>query len=260
MKTLVLVGLIAGTAFAQGSVVHVLEQREAKAGRFEVSLYPAAVQLNGEFTQHVGTFGAVTWHVREAFAFQLLGGGNWHSVESTFNASLVENYRVEAQAASSLLWTWGVFGGVEVEPLVAKFTILNGPLVHFGVVLGGGAGAGGTRHQLKPQAATAATYGDTGARFMGTFAAGFRLALGSHFTARLEVRDVAYAARIETVNGCRAPELEVLSGRGPGEPPSSQCLGFPGQTDAALARNLVASPGSAVLHNVGLYFGAGFIF
>ena len=98
--------------------VHIVEQKEFtdKWSR-EIALYPAAVQLNGEFTQHVGTFGAVTWHVREAFAFQLLGGGNWHSVESSFNASLVENYRVEAQAASSLLWTWGVFGGVEVEPL-----------------------------------------------------------------------------------------------------------------------------------------------
>jgi hypothetical protein len=30
--------------------------------------------------------------------------------------------------------------------------------------------------------------------------------------------------------------------------------------DAALARNLVRSPGSAVLHNVGLYLGAGFVF
>ena len=256
MKTLALIGLLAGTAFAQGAQVHVVERREAKAGRFEFSLFPAAVQLNGEFTQHIGTFGAVTWHVREAFAFQLLGGGNWHSVESAFNASLADNYRVEAQAATSLLWTWGVFGGVEVEPMVAKFTILDGPLLHFGVVLSGGVGAGGTRHQLKPTSATPATYGDTGARFMGTFAAGLRIALGSHFTARIEVRDVAYSARIDKVNGCTLPKdpTQLSLPEGP------DCRGFPTPIDAALARNLMALPGSAVLHNVGFYVGAGFIF
>lgn len=251
MKTLMVVGLLAGTALAQPMVTqaHVIERREAKAGRFEVSLFPAAVQLNGQFTQHVGTFGAVTWHLRERFALQLLGGGNWHNVESSFNASLVDNYRVEAQAASSLLWTWGLFGGFEVEPLVAKFTILNGPLVHFGVVLGAGAGAGGTRHQLKPDGMTPATYGDTGARFMGTFAAGIRLALGSHFTLRLEVRDVAYSASVDRVNGCSASELD-----------SGQCGNFATPTDARLAWHLVRLPGSAVLHNVGMYLGGGFVF
>lgn len=263
MKTLAMLGLglMAGTAVAQAPAVqvHVVEQREAKTGRFEVVLFPAATQLNGAFTQHVGTFGAVTWHVRERFAFQVLGGGNWHNAESAFNASLVENYRVEAQAAASLLWTWGVFGGVEVEPFLAKFTLLNGPLVHFGVVLGGGVGAGGTRHQLKPQTATPASYGDTGPRFMGTFAAGFRLALGRHFTVRLDVRDVAYSARIDKVNGCSLPALTDLIER-PGVQESAECRGFPTQVDASLARALVRTPGSAVLHNVGLYVGAGFVF
>ncbi len=260
MKTFLLSGLIAATAWAQTNQVHVIEEREAKAGRVEVTLFPAAIQLNGAFTQHVGTFGAVTWHVRERFAFQILGGGNWHNVESAFNAQLVDNYRVEAQAAASLLWTWGVFGGVEVEPLVAKFTLFNGPLAHFGIVLGGGLGAGGTRHQLKPASTTPASYGDTGARFMGTFAAGFRLALGRHFTARIEVRDVAYAARIDQVNGCTLPDLNQLIFPGGSAPESPGCRGFPSSVDAALARNLVKAEGSAVLHNVGMYLGAGFVF
>lgn len=249
MKTLLLVGLIAGTAWAQASEVHVLEERDAKAGRLEVTLFPAAVQLNGRFTQHVGTFGAVTWHVRERFALQLVAGGNWHNVESSFNTSLADDFHVEAQAAESLLWTWGVFGGLELEPLSAKFTIANGPLVHFGVVLSGGAGAGGTRHQLKPETSTPATYGETGARFMGTFAAGFRLSLGRRFIARLEVRDVAYSARIEKVNGCTLAQTM-----------SSSCTTFDSELDRRLAGNLLKLPGSAVLHNVGLYLGAGFVF
>jgi outer membrane beta-barrel protein len=271
MKTLLLVGLVAGTAWAQtvGDVkVHVLEERDAKAGRFEVSLFPAAVQLNGRFTQHVGTFGAVTWHLRERFALQLLGGGNWHNVESSFNGELVEKFRVEAQASESLLWTWGVFGGVEVEPLLAKFTIANGPLVHFGLVISGGAGAGGTRHQLKPETGTPATYGDTGVRFMGTFAAGFRLSLGKHFTARLEVRDVVYSATINQVNGCSRADLQELDlrtraiQRDP-EPISAQCRTADFErlsADVLLARNLTRLSGSSVLHNAGLYLGAGFVF
>ncbi len=260
MKLSLLLGLVAGSALAQLQThqVHVVEEGEAKAGRFEVSLYPAAVQLNGQFTQHVGTFGAVTWHLRERFALQVLGGGNWHNVESAFNGELNAKFNVEAQSAASLLWTWGLFGGVEVEPLVAKFTLFNGPLAHFGVVLNGGAGVGGTRHQLKPATNTPASYGDTGTRFMGTFAAGFRLGLGKHFTARLEVRDVAYAARIEQVNGCNLSDLnDIRAGAAPASP---SCVGFAAPVDAALARSLVQVPGSAVLHNVGMYIGAGFVF
>lgn len=231
----------------------------AQTPKLELAIAPVAVQLNGKYTQHVGTFGSVTLQLREGIGLQVLGGGNWINGESAFNGELVEKFRVEAQAASALLWTWGVFGGVEVEPFLAKFTLLNGPLVHFGVVLGGGVGAGGTRHQLKPQTATPASYGDTGPRFMGTFAAGFRLALGRHFTLRLDVRDVAYSARIDKVNGCSLPALTDLIER-PGVQESAECRGFPTQVDASLARALVRTPGSAVLHNVGLYVGAGFVF
>jgi outer membrane beta-barrel protein len=268
MKTLLVVGLLAGAAWAQADAqVHVIEERVAKEGRFEVALFPAAVQLNGQFTQHVGTFGAVIWHVRERFALQILGGGNWHNVESSFNAELVDKFRVEAQASASLLWTWGVFGGVEVEPLAAKFTLFNGPLAHFGLVLSGGAGAGGTRHQLKPETDSPASYGDTGPRFMGTFAAGFRLSLGKHFTLRMEVRDVAYSARIQSINGCTLEDAQAIDGqtRGlPNQPVAAACRGFgtgrEGVRDVPLAVNLMKDPNSSVLHNVGAYLGAGFVF
>ncbi|MDP2276406.1 MAG: hypothetical protein Q8N23_26015 [Archangium sp.] len=264
MKTwLMAAGLMAGVAWAgePAAQVHVIEQRDAKSGRVEVALFPAAVQLNGQFTQHVGTFGSVTWHLRERFALQVLGGGNWHNVESNFNAMLVENYRVEAQSSASLLWTWGVFGGVEVEPFAAKFTLFNGPLAHFGVVLSGGLGAGGTRHQLKPQTTTPASYGDTGARFMGTLAAGFRLSLGKHFTARAEVRDVVYSARIEQVNGCTRADADAPNLIDPGTAPSGQCREFERDIDRTLAFSLLKlDPNSSVLNNVGLYLGAGFIF
>ena len=272
MKTVLLLSLIGSIAWAQVAdvKVHVLEERNAKAGRFEVTLFPAAVQLNGRFTQHVGTFGAMTWHLQERFAVQILGGGNWHNAESAFNASLVENFRAEAQAAESLLWTWGVFGGVEVEPLVAKSAIGDGPVVHFGFVLSGGAGVGGTRHQLKPATDTPASYGDTGARFMGTVAAGFRLSLGKHFTMRLEVRDVAYSSRIEQINGCSLADAEALDLLirpilPPNAPaPSASCRGFGSGREsselAPVAVSLMKGNDSSLLHNAGLYLGAGFVF
>ena len=65
-----------------------------------------------------------------------------------------------------------------------------------------------------------ATYGDTGARFMGSLGAGFRLQLGERFAFRLEVRDVVYTARMERVNGCnvddlRAMDMKIRSGQDP---------------------------------------------
>lgn len=263
MKTLALavVVMVGGSAWAQSTAnaeVHVVEKQEGKAGRFEVALFPAATQLNGRFTQHVGTFGTVTWHVAERFALQILGGGNWFNTESSFNSELVAKYNIEAQAAESLLWTWGVFAGVEVEPFFAKFTIANGPIVHFGLVLSGGAGAGATRHQLKGENSTPATYGDTGARFMGTFAAGFRVALGKNFTVRLDVRDVAYSARMDRINGCSAADAAALNAGGTASSP--QCTGFNTPTDRSIANSLLKNQGSAVLHNVGLYLGGGFTF
>jgi hypothetical protein len=260
MKSLLLIGLVAGTAWAQGDVTQTIDGPAAKSGRFEVSLFPAAVQLNGKFTQHAGTFGSVTWHLRERFALQLLGGGNWLNVESGFNEELVEKFGVEAQAASSLLWTWGLFGGFEVEPVIADFAIAD-QRVHFGVVLSGGAGAGGTRHQLKPQTDTPPTYGDTGVRFMGTTALGVRVALGKRFTARLEVRDVAFSSHLERINGCDRYDTAGTLLRDSGFlSPSLACRGFDTPRDSSAASNLLRMSSSDILHNAGLYLGAGFVF
>lgn len=256
MKTTLLLMVVSGVVLAQPENVgvHVVEERVAKQGRFEVTLFPAATQLNGQFTQHVGTFGAATYHLRERFGLQLLGGGNWYNAESAFNAELVEKFRVEAQAAQSLLWTWGVFAGVEVEPLTFKFAIFDGTLVHAGLTLGGAAGVGGTRHQLKPATSTPATYGDTGVRFMGNLSAGFRVQVGKHFTARLDVRDVVYSGQMTTVNGCREAEL----GAGALGATSLPCGAFEQPADVTLARALLQQSSSAILNNVGLYVGVGF--
>jgi outer membrane beta-barrel protein len=276
--------LVSGAPLADPNVaVHIVEKKEfADGNRSELVLYPIAVQVNGKFTQTVGSMLSYVYHLQENFGLQLTGGYNWINTEAAFNAELVEKVRSEAQAATSLLWVWGVLGGVEVTPLYAKFAFFDGALGHFSIVINGGAGVGGTRHQLKPAntkqdgTASPATFGDTGLRFMGGIGAGFRLLLGERFAFRLELRDVVYTARADQVNGCngtdlRAMDAKVSANLDPASATvSSGCQtdkftgtdasGYMRKLDVRQALNLVKSPTSDVLNNLGLYLGVSFIF
>jgi outer membrane beta-barrel protein len=277
--------LVSGAPLFNPNVaVHIVEQKAySDSKKSEIVLYPVAMQVNGKFTQHFGTMGSFVYHLQENFGLQISGGYNWYNVESAFNGELVEKFRVEAQAATSLLWTWGVMGGVEVSPLYGKFAIFEGTLAHFSFVLNGGVGAGGTRHQLRPETVRSdgsisqASYGDTGVRFMGSLGAGFRLQLGERFAFRLEVRDVVYTARMERVNGCDAEDLKAMDDKlkGGQDPASAMVSGtcdldtFTGiiegtdqkrSNDIPLARALVRIPSSDVLNNIGLYLGISFLF
>lgn len=267
LRVLAVVMLMAGVA--QGQPTGVATQA-TRPTQFELSLAPAAVQVNGKFAQHVGSFGTFTWHATERFALQLVGGGNWYSEESGFNGELVEKFRVEAQTASLLLWTWGLFGGTEVEPVFGELSLLAGPRVRLGVVLSVGLGAGGTRHLLKPRTLTSAglesdaTYADTGARFMATVATGLRVRVGERFTARLEVRDVGYSAAVSSVNGCSGADVDGVARRWDhidqsGAPVSGAC-GIRSPSDARTAQALFRGSGSDVLHSLSLSLSAGFSF
>lgn len=256
MSSLLVVGLVAGLVAGQVQGVEgSAPVPSSGAGRLEVTLFPATVQLNGKFTQHAGTFAAVTWRLRDRVGLQLLGGGNWYSDESPFDGELVDKYRVEAQLASALLWTWGLFGGVELEPFVGSFTLFDGPHVRVGLVLDVGAGAGGTRVRLSPK-----SFGETGARFMATFSAGLRVQLGERFTLRLGVRDVAYSARVERLNGCTYDDVSrplTIGGA-----PSAECrtADFATPEDFRNSGFRLAISSSDVLHHVGLSAGAGCVF
>ncbi len=277
--------LVSGAPLFNPNVaVHIVEQKQfSDSGKREVILYPIALQVNGKFTQHYGSMASFVYHLQENFGLQITGGYNWYNTESAFNGELVEKVRAEAQAATSLLWTWGVLGGVEVVPIYGKFSFFEGSLGHFSVVLNGGLGVGGTRHQLKPEtkradgSVSAASFGDTGLRFMGSLGAGFRLQIGSRFAIRLEVRDVVYTARADKVNGCDVNDLRAMDtvlrmGREPNTAQvSSACKvdtfsGTDSQTnnkrsnDVPLALSLVRQPSSDVLSNIGLYLGASFNF
>ncbi len=278
--------LVSGAPLYNPNVaVHIVEQKKnSEAGRFEIAIYPAAVQVNGKFTQTIGSFGSLIYHLQENFALQVTGGYNWWNVESGFNGELVEKFRVEAQAATSLLWTWGALGGVEITPFNGKFTLFENTLAHFSFIVNGGLGAGGTRHQLKPETVrtsdgtvSPATYGDTGVKFMGSLGFGFRLRLGEHVAIRLEVRDVVYTARMEQVNGCNLEDLtamdaKVVAGQEPDTASvTSSCkvdtfsgtdpdTGQKRSVGVKLAKNLVQTQSSDVLNNVGVYLGVSFLF
>ncbi|MDP1922228.1 MAG: outer membrane beta-barrel domain-containing protein [Myxococcales bacterium] len=241
--------------------VHVLEQKPVRdAGRFELTVYPVVPQLNGVYTQHVGTMGQLTWHVREHFGFTLMGGGNWLNRTSNFNAELFNSAGVVGLV--SLLWTWTAMAGVEVAPISGKFTLFDSGLVHFSVVINAGAGLGGTRHLLKPAGMTPATYGDTGVRFMGTVGAGFRLVLGEHVAIRLEVRDVVYTSRVDSVNGCSSADAVLWRGVWRIRPSTPTCseASLPDSNDEALAIGLIRKRSSEVIHSLGAWAGVSFIY
>jgi outer membrane beta-barrel protein len=284
--------LVSGAPLYNPNVaVHIVEQKAySDKGRHEIVLFGAA-QINGKFTQHVGVGGAYVFHLQENFGFQISGYYNAFAEESAFNTELIQKVRAEAQAATSLLNTWGALAGVEVTPIYGKFALFQNNLAHFSIVLSGGVGLGGTRHQLKPpteaRAATAtmaavdaspATYGDTGLRFLGGLGGGFRLQLGKHVAFRLEVRDVVYTARVDAINGCSTGDLRAMdqatrNGMKPSTANvSASCnvstfegvdpkTGRNRSEDVPLANNLVKAPiSSDVLNNLGLYIGVSALF
>lgn len=290
--------LVSGAPLYNPNVaVHIVEQKKfSDAKKFEAILFPAIIQTNGKFTQHYGTGLGLMWHLHENFGFQISGYYNWSNTEAAFNDELVEKVRASAQAATSLLNTWGALAGVEVTPLYGKFAFYEDTLIHFSLVLNGGAGLGGTRHQLKPEnTAGPATFGETGMRFLGELGGGLRVQIGKRFALRLELRDIIYTARVDQVNGCSRDDLKALDnayraasgmdldskirsvGVSGGCNVENNFVGSYTYTDAngqtqerkraddiPQANNLVNPPGmqpsSDVLNNLGLYLGASFIF
>lgn len=267
--------------------VHIVQKKRfADEGKHEFALYPFAVQVNGKFTNHVGSALHYTYHLQENFALQVSGLYNWHSNESRFNLELIDKVREQAQAASSLLLQWGAQAGVEVTPLYGKFAFYDDQLAQFSVIISGGAGFGGTRHLIRPEVANQvdgetfnvpARFGDAGTRFVGSVGGGFRVQFGDSYAVRLEVRDLVYTARVDRVDGCNLADFEKLEAARAGNQPFAgldlsggcQFQKFDGvdpdtkknyREDIILGRDLVAEPSSDVLNNVSFYAGFSILF
>jgi hypothetical protein len=211
------------------------------------------------------------FHLREAFGLFVSPIYNWYAHSSGFNRELNSAVSGEARPASSLLLTYGVTAGAEAAPIYGKFALYDELLARFSIVLRAGAGVGGTEHELQEGSAFGpTTYGDTGPRLLVTAGAGFRFQVGTRFTLRLEISDLAYSAKVDRVDGCGRSDLTALvNEQSQGQPLSAasvsggcQVKSFQGAREADLrnALDLVSDGSSAVLNNVGFYAGLGVVF
>ena len=268
MRSALFVLLIASSALADEVLAaHALDLRpSAFAGKFELLAYPAQVQVNGKFTQHVGAGLGFIWHPQENFGLQVSGFFNGIAEENQFNVELMNKVRSEAQAHWTLLNDWGALAAAEVTPFHGKFEWREYDLFHFSLLLFGGGGAGGTRHQLKaPSNSGPATFGDTGIRPLATVGAGVRLEIGEHLSVRLELRDLFYSGRIGAVNGCTSADLESIRFNGPDIRGACRIDAFrtsdPNKAnDAVAAQYLLQDTRSGLIHNLGLQLGIGLLF
>lgn len=243
--------------------LHTVQRKEySDGGRHEFVLYPAIAQLNTKFTSHFGVGAEYAWHVHENFAFQVMGEYFYINEQTGFTDELINNGKQAPQAATALTLQWAATGGFEVTPVYGKFAFYEGMMAHFGLVLSGGAGLAGTRIQIqgKSSAAGEATFGDTGQKFVGQVGAGFRVYLTEHVLFRIEVKDLVYTAKVDSINGCDAADLRALKGGSPATNPECANGDFASASDYPIAQRLVEEPSSDVLNNVGVYGGVSYAF
>ena len=230
--------------------------------KVEVTLFPAAVQLNGMFTQTAGTFGTVSLRVREGVSLQVFGGGNWLARESKFNDELVQKSNLTAQKSNLLAWTWAVLAGLELEPLVGTLSVF-GAETKFSLTLGAGIGGGGASIRLagSPQREI---YGDAGPRFMGMVSSGLRVTIGQHLVLRAEIRDVMFGTQVTTINGCDGFDVNNWDRsfwpNGTPAVTANACRGFKSSVEAQGASSALSKSVGGVAVNIGAYVGAGVVF
>jgi outer membrane beta-barrel protein len=237
------------------------------ANRFEVTLYPGALQLNSKFTNADGVAIGVDYALQENFALQILGLYNYVGSWTPLTGELNDN-KSRPEAADELLLQAGLVGGFEVAPIYGKFAFYNGTLAQFRFVLNAGAGVGLTQVQLsgstEASPTSTTTYGSTGLRFLGNLGVGFRILLGERFALRLEIRDLLYTARVDSINGCSNADLTAISMQ---ETPSSGCNAAPFTGNSAqaqkalyIAQKLVEDNSSDVVNNIIFFAGLSYLF
>ncbi|MHB8418530.1 MAG: outer membrane beta-barrel domain-containing protein [Myxococcales bacterium] len=253
-------------------LIHTVERKTYTAsGHGEVTLYPAALQINSKFTNTDGVALALSYSIQENIALQVMGFYNYLSGNTGFSQSLLEIH-ARAQAADALYLDYGAVGGFEISPIYGKLAFYQGSLLQFRFVIDAGAGVGHTNVQLTPgpsaddPSAAAAQFGDAGIRFMGDLGLGFRILLGSTVALRLEVRDLLYTARVDHIDGCTLGDVKAMQA---GSAPisagcSAKAFGNPGSQPQATALNvsnsLLSDVSSDVVNDVVFFLGASILF
>jgi len=261
---------VADTVDSDNLRLHTVQKKQyADGGRHELVLFPAIAQLNAKFTSHFGVGAQYLYHLHENFALQASGMFFYVNEQTEFTENLLNNAQQSPQAASALTLQWAATGGFEVTPIYGKFAWFDDTLASFGVVLSAGAGVGGTRVQVLPGGdENDPLFGDTGMKFVGQLGAGFRIRLNEDLLIRLEVRDLIYTAKVDTINGCDLEDLTTLASSEGGTIKGScrkadleyQTSGGQKRSAANQARDLVEDASSDVLNNIGVYGGVSYTF
>lgn len=234
--------------------VHVLISRnERDEGKQEIAFF-GSVQVNGKFTEHLGTGLDYAYHLREAFA--LTAGGTWfyRGVQSSFTEDeLIKKAHQQPFTASALLLKYEGHVGFELSPIYGKFALFDSSVVQFGLYLGSALGVADTRVQLRPpdpNTKRERTFGETGLKPVGVFNVGFRMFFSEHIAFKAEIRDTIFSNTVPTINGCTGKDLQALTA-GTAVKASCNRAAFPDrQADGAIALDLVKEPSSDVLNNV----------
>ncbi len=261
-------GYLEGRADSESpnELIHTVERKDyTAAGRGELTLYPAAIQLNGKFTNEDGVGLGVSYALQENFALQLLALYDYVSGQTSLSSNLL-GLHARAQAADDLSLQYGALAGFEVAPIYGKFAFYDGTLAQFRFVINAGAGMGKTTVQLTPGPSAQdpnsppVEFGDAGWRFLGDLGVGFRVLLGERVALRLEVRDLIYTARVDHINGCSLSDVTALSSSGQLPASSAGCNAQAFQsspyssTELTIAHDLLSDVSSDVLNNL-LFFG-----
>jgi outer membrane beta-barrel protein len=277
MRRLLSILLVSGAAAAQAPApdvrVHVVEKRPfTEAQRWELSFFGNA-QVNPKFTQHAGMALELAYHLRENFAAQLGVLYFPYAVQSSLSEELLARAGVAPDAAEAFLLRGAVLGGVELMPIYGKLDVFDGRILRLGVYLNAGLGAAKTRLQLRPAADpnTGRTFGDTGYRPIASLGAGLRVFLGDRFTARIELRDLAYSGYVSRVNGCNFADVSKIeeaeaagaTASGLSGGCNERAFGAPGtaaQLNAGAAKDLLKTPSADVINNIAFQGGVSWLF
>lgn len=215
MRLMMTVAVLAATA---GLAADPESQPPHGPWRFEASITPVVGQLNDVWTKHLGLGGQLAIAMSPHMRFVAGGLWNYRWVDSGFENQLrlgLESQRAGSDLNLSLFVPAAAWAGTE-------FGLLSGQVAAFRFphrlefTMAGVVGAASTRAQLKPLSArpdgtfSPPTSGDTGIRPMAGVGAGVHFEFLDRFSARLEVRQFAFAQRTNTVNGCNAEDLRAF--------------------------------------------------
>ncbi len=215
LSVIVAVLLLASVASAQSpnERIHAIQKRDYSIkNKLELSIF-AGPSVGDVFTQQIGAGLAVDYHFDEAFALELSwltckapfyngseqttgqfegDGIRWGAMYTDAYDEVKNDAQLSPSNADLAMITNYVGMNVQFSPLYGKWALFNSSLGHADFYVTAGGGVAGTEFRNSRK-----LWQDTGTYFVGNFGLGFRIFMARWFAVRLEVRDYAFAAKVE---------------------------------------------------------------